>query len=374
MNKWLIKLPLHKKAKKTTGQRKPTLLRFGTQEQIIFAKRLGMILRSGMPIMQGLHMLLGQASSRSASYVFNSLATHVSEGQSLSSGLGKFQNIFGDFCINIIKVGETSGTLHENLEYLAEELKKKQALKKKVIGALVYPAVIVLATVGISLVLTVYIFPKIAPIFQSFKTELPITTRMLIGISSFLLSKGGWLILGVLAVTISYFLLLRLKLIHYFFDQILLRLPLFGKLSQYYNLSNIARTLGLLLKSDVRIVESFSIVAHGTKNLVYREALLATALEISKGQKISLRLSDKPRLFPPIFSQMLAVGEATGNLSGSLMYVSEMYEEEINDLTKNLTTMLEPILMVVMGIVVGFIAISIITPIYGITQQLTPYK
>jgi type II secretory pathway component PulF len=182
------------------------------------------------------------------------------------------------------------------------------------------------------------------------------------------------LILGVLAVTISYFLLLRLKLIHYFFDQILLRLPLFGKLSQYYNLSNIARTLGLLLKSDVRIVESFSIVAHGTKNLVYREALLATALEISKGQKVSLRLSDKPRLFPPIFSQMLAVGEATGNLSGSLMYVSEMYEEEINDLTKNLTTMLEPILMVVMGIVVGFIAISIITPIYGITQQLTPYK
>ncbi|MEK7514404.1 MAG: type II secretion system F family protein, partial [Patescibacteria group bacterium] len=156
----------HYKGKKNISKKKPFFLRFSTQEQAVFAKRLAMILRSGMPIMQGLHMMGTQAQSKSASYIYKSLIAHVENGQSLSSGMQKFSNIFGDFCINIIKVGETSGTLHENLDYLAEELKKKKALTQKVMGALVYPAVIVVATITISLVLTVYIFPKITPIFQ----------------------------------------------------------------------------------------------------------------------------------------------------------------------------------------------------------------
>jgi type II secretory pathway component PulF len=354
-------------------QRRPALLRFPIQDQILLAKRLGMILRSGMPIMEGLHMLSEGKHTRSSKFIFESITFDVSHGQPLSSGLAKFDRIFGDFCINIVRVGETSGTLHENLDYLAEELKKKQTLKRKVVGALIYPALIVVATLGIAVMLTVYIFPKIIPIFQSVKADLPFSTRLLITLSEFLSHWGLLLLAGIVVGIVAFIFLLRIPRFHYAVDALLLRIPLFGKLSQFYNLSNISRTLALLLKSDVRIVPSVELVAASTRNLLYRQALLDSRERLIKGQKMSMQFKAEPRLFPPLFTQMVTVSEATGNLSGSLMYISALYEEEINELTKNLTTLIEPILMVVMGLVVGFIAISIITPIYSITQNLNPH-
>jgi type II secretory pathway component PulF len=333
-----------------------------------------MILRSGMPIMEGLNMLLDESRTRSSAYIFNSLIVDVSTGQQLSTGLARFERTFGEFAIQIIRVGEASGTLHENLEYLAEELKKKQILKRKVFGALVYPAVIIAATIGITIMLTVFIFPKIIPIFQGVKAALPWSTRSLIIISAFL-SHWGLILLAVCALLIfaciaaaRYF-----PQFHYAMDKILLRVPLMGSLSRYYNLANICRTLSLLLKSDVRIVSAMDLVASSTKNLAFRYELMAAKAKITEGQNISSQLKAHPRLFPVMMAQMVRVGESTGNLGGTLLYLSNMYEEEINELTKNLTTLLEPILMIVMGLVVGFIAISIITPIYSITSNLNPH-
>ncbi len=354
-------------------EKRPAFLRFPVQDQIFFAKRLGMILRAGMPIMEGLHMLGSETRSASASYIFKSLVIGVSNGQPLSSGLEKFENIFGEFCVNIVKVGETSGTLHENLDYLAEELKKKQALRRKVVGALIYPAIIIVATVGITIMLTVYIFPKIIPIFQGVKATLPLSTRTLIVISNFLSDFGLWLFGALALLGIAFFFLMRLSSrFHLWMDIILLHIPFLGKLSQDYNLANSTRTLGLLLKSDIGIIRSMELVAASTRNRAYRRALFEAAKHITWGQKISQQLQASPHLFPPLMTQMVLVGESTGNLSSSLMFLSDMYEEEINDLTKNLTTMLEPILMIMMGLIVGFIAVSIITPIYSITQNLTP--
>ena len=353
--------------------KKPFFLRFSKQEQVVFAKRLGMILRSGMPIMEGLHMFDAQQHSRSATYIYRSLITDVESGQLLSTGLEKFSALFGEFTINVVRTGERSGTLHENLDYLAEELKKKQALKKKVVSALIYPAIIVVVTIGISLVLTVYIFPKITPIFQSIKSELPFSTRALIVLSNFLLHKGVWVLGGMSLFAGGYMFLLRVPRFHLLIDSILLKLPLFGTLSRYYNIANFSRTLGLLLKSDMGIVESLAIVTKSSRNLAFRSVFVRVSDEVMKGQKISAQLSKYPRFFPHLFSQMVSAGEQTGNLSPSLIYLSDMYEEEINDLTKNLTTLVEPVLMVVMGIIVGFIAISIITPIYSVTQSISHF-
>lgn len=347
-------------------------IRLPLQDRILFMKRLGMILHSGTPLMEGLRMIREESRTRSATFVYRSLIADVSSGQSLSAGMQKFERSFGAFCVNIIRIGESSGTLRENLQYLAEEMKRQQTLKRKVISALIYPAVIVVATIGIVVLLTVYIFPKIIPIFASVKAELPLSTRMLIVISDFL-SHWGLLVLGGAAVfIIGFVFMMRLPRFHYRADTALLRIPLLGTLSRYCNLANICRTMALLLKSDVRIVSAIELVAASTRNLVYREELLAVGERIMRGQKISLQFKQHPRLFPSILAQMVSVGEATGNLSGTFAYLSDMYEEEIDDLTKNLTTLLEPILMIVMGLIVGFIAISIITPIYSITQSLTP--
>lgn len=317
-------------------------------------------------------MLGSNTSSRSSAYLYQRLIAHVERGQSLSSGLETFGATFGDFTVNVVRVGERSGTLHENLNYLAEELKKKQVLKKKIVGALIYPAIVIMATVGISLVLTMYIFPKIAPIFKSMGSELPITTRALIALSNFLMHHSVALVLTFIAIGVAYTALLKVARFHLVVDRVLLRLPLLGKLSQYYNLATCARTLSLLLKSDVGVVEALHIVAKSSRNYAYRSAIAALCVDVARGQNISSQLLKHPAFFPPLFSHMIIVGERTGNLTDSLMYLSDMYEEEINDLTKNLTTLVEPVLMVIMGIIVGFIAISIITPIYGMTQNLTP--
>lgn len=359
-----------KEPKKAKAVRKPAVLRFSANDQAHFAKRLAMMLRAGIPIMESLHILTAQRHNSSATYIYTHLLTQIENGQTLSSSMQKFQRLFGDFCINIVKVGETSGTLHQNLDYLAEELKKKQSLKQKVLGALVYPAVVVTATVGIALVLTVYIFPKISPIFQSFKTSLPISTRILISVSTFLMHNGAILIVGTIIAIVVFAILMRVKFFHMVVDGILLRTPLFGKLSQYYNLVNATRTLALLLRAEVRIIQALEIVSASSRNLIYRKAFARIESEVIKGQKLSTEMLKYPKIFPPLMVHMIHVGEETGNLSDSLAYVSGMYEEEINDLTKNLTTLLEPALMIVMGIIVGFIAISIITPIYGITQNL----
>ncbi len=318
-------------------------------------------------------MMKEESRTKSAAYIYQSLVIDVSSGQTLSHGLNKFPRVFGEFGINIIRIGERSGTLHANLEYLAGELKRKQTLRRKVIGALVYPAVIVFATVGITVMLTVYIFPKIVPIFASVRAELPLSTRMLMSISTFLSEYGVLLLMALALLVIAFTLLVRyVKAFHFFVDAVILKIPLFGKLTRLYNLTNICRTMALLLKSDIRIVESIELVADSTRNLVYRRELLRARDRLIQGQNISSQFKQRGDLFPPLLSQMATVAESTGSLSHTFEFLSGMFEEEIDELTKTLTTLLEPVLMIVMGVVVGFIAVSIITPIYSITQSLTP--
>ncbi len=349
------------------------MVRFPVREQIVFSKRLAMILHSGVAVREGLLMLDIGNSSRSTAYILGCIVDDVSRGTSLAQAFVSFEHLVGAFTINIIKVGEASGTLSNNLAYLAEELKKRDALHKKVLGALIYPVIIVIATVGISLILTVYIFPKITPIFRGFKQQLPLSTRILIAVSSFLIHDGAFVALGIVGVGIGLVFIRRISRIRLMLDRAILSLPIFGKLFRSYDLSTITRTTSLLLQGDVHIVPALMIVAESCSNAVYREDLMRIAEAVRHGKKLSACLRACGDHFPPLCAQMIAVGEETGDLAGSLKYVSDMYEEDINELTKNLATLIEPVLMIVMGVIVGFIAISIITPIYGITQDLTPH-
>ncbi len=346
--------------------------RFSIQEKIIFAKRLSILIKAGIPILDSLKMLKRQATSPVAVRILGSVVTDVENGQLLSASLGKFRNLFGDFALNIIHVGEMTGTLQENLNYLTEELGKKQELRRKVIGALVYPAFILTATIAMGALLTIFIFPKILPVFASFDFKLPLTTRMLIFISNTMIHYGFFMAIGLAGLGVLFWLSLKNQRARFIIDHSILRIPIFGKLSQSYHLANFCRTLGLLLKSQVRIVQAVEIAGNTVQNLAYQRELKIIAENLTKGGKMSTHLELHTRLFPPIVPQMITVGEMTGNLSETLLYVAELYENEIDTLTKNLSTTLEPVLMIFMGLIVGFIAISIITPIYEITQYLHP--
>jgi type IV pilus assembly protein PilC len=348
--------------------------KFSLKEQTLFVKRLAFLINAGVPIVEALIVLKEQTSRRGRNAVIEQVVHDVSNGQALSKSFAKFPNIFSEFAVQIIKVGETSGTLFQNLNYLADELKKRATLRRKVVGAFVYPALITLATLGITVFLMVYLFPKITPIFVSLHAELPFTTRLVMTISNALIAHGLTIFLAIFFFIVALtFTLKRSTHFHTFFDWIILKVPLVGGMLLSYNVANGCRTLGLLLKSGVRLSEAFTVTADTTTNRVYKNAYRLLAEAATRGDRASVHLAKRPDIFPDIMAHMVAVGERSGTLSDTFVYLSELYDTEVDDFTKNLSTLIEPVLMIVMGVLVGFIAISIITPIYGITQSLSSH-
>lgn len=338
----------------------------------MFAKRLALLLRSGMPILKSVNMLKGQAKSKASKIILAALAKDVENGQYLHVSLERFRKIFGEFAINLIRVGELSGTLQENLAYLADELQKQQALRRKVIGSLVYPIFIVAATFGITGLLTFYVFPKILPVFKSFKFQLPLTTRILIFTSNFLLNHALAIFLVLVFVIVTIVLAMRSVKVRLWVDRQILRLPIFGPMFLSYHLVSFARTLGILLKGEALIVEAVQITAQTSASPVYRREFKIMSEKLTLGEKLSTHCLTQTKLFPESFTQMISVGEAAGNLSDTLLFLAEMYEAEVEEITKNMSSLIEPVLMIFMGVLVGFIALSIITPIYQLTSNLHP--
>jgi type II secretory pathway component PulF len=350
-----------------------TSARFSLKEQIFFTKRMAFLSRAGVPVLEALSIIKNQTKSPQKAKVYESLIADVANGQNLSASMAKFKYFLTDFGVNLVKVGESSGILEQNLTYLADELVKKDLLRKKVIGAMVYPIFITLATLGVTTLLTVYIFPKIMPIFTSLHVDLPLTTRILIAVSDYL-RHWGLLTLLVILIALVAFILARMHFreFRYHTDNALFYIPLAGAIARSYNLANFCRTMGLMLRSGLQIAVAMEITAETTPNLVYQRAFAEVAACLRRGEPMSRELERREKLFPSILTHMIAVGEKTGSLSQTLSYLSEMYESEVDDQTKNLSSSIEPVLMIVMGLLVGLIAVSVITPIYGITQHLSP--
>lgn len=324
--------------------------------------------KAGMSLLDSLEMLKRQAKSRSMKTILGTVTKAASSGQFLAVALEPYKHIFGELFVNIVRIGETSGTLPENLNYLAQELTKKRQLAAKIKGALFYPLIILIGTVGIITLLVTFVLPKILPVFQSLNVRLPLPTRILIAVSNFAQEYTLVMFAGLAAIIVAFVVLFRVSRFKYVVEQAVLRIPIAGTMVQSVNIVNFTRTLGILLKSGARIVESVNTTATTLNNLVYREALIGAAEDIRKGEQLSNHLAKYPALFQDMLYQMISVGENTGNLSETLLYLAEYYEEEVDNTTKNLSTVLEPLLLILMGVIVGFVAIAIITPIYGITQ------
>lgn len=344
--------------------------RLSTKDKMLFARNLEVMIRSGMQILQGLEILKKQSKSRAFIKIIDSLIFDLKNGHFLSAGLDKYKNVFGDFFINLIRVGEASGTLSENLKYLYEELKKKDELQKKVKGAMAYPIVIMLATVGITSIMIFVIFPKILPVLTSINVELPFVTRVFIAISRFLIKYGYTVGLGIVGLFVGLWMLLRIPRFRFIWHRLVLNIPAVKDMVRSVNLISFARTLGLLLKSGIKIVEALEITSSTLGSLVYRREIFRVADGVRKGDPMSKYFIENSKLFPPIFSQMVLVGENTGKLDESILFLADFYEAELDESTKNLSNILEPVLLLVMGAIVAFVALAIITPIYKITQSL----
>ncbi len=346
-------------------------LHVSLEERVLFARQLSVGVKAGLSMQDSLMLLRSQTKSPSMKKILSAIVHDTANGMYLSASLENYKNIFGQLFINIVRVGEQTGTLIENLNYLAEELKKKQELVSRVRGALIYPAVIMVATIGIVVTLIVGVFPKILPVFTSLNIKLPLTTRILIATTHILTTYTLWIGLGLVALIITFILLSRQEWFKNFFDHALLRLPILSSIAMKVNLVNITRVLGLLLKSGVQIIEAVNITADALDNRFYRYELKVAGETLRRGEFFSVHLAKNTMLFPPIFTNMIQVGENTGNLSENLAYLASYYEEDVDNFLKNLNSIIEPVLLLFMGLLVGFMALSVITPIYQISQTLT---
>lgn len=344
--------------------------RLSTKQKMIFARNLEVMIRSGMQLLQSLEIIKNQTKSATFKAVIDQIIGDVKNGHFLSVALERHKSIFGEFFINLIRVGESSGTLTENLQYLTEELRKKDELNKKVRGAMVYPAFILVATAGITAVLTFFIFPKILPVLTSIKVQLPLSTRIFIKISGFLFDYGFYAFGGLILFIIGFVLMLRVEKFRYRWHSFILKIPVIQESVKTVNMINFSRTLGILLKSGIKIVEALEITSRTLSNLVYRREVSQLSEVVKRGEPMSQYLLQRTDLFTPIFTQMVIVGENTGKLDESILFLSNFYESEMEEATKSLSSFLEPILLLIMGGVVAFVALAIITPIYTITQTI----
>lgn len=341
-----------------------------TQEKINFARHLSVGIKSGLPILEALQLIRKQTSSKRFAEIVDSIIDDVNNGQFLAQSLGRFDYVFGEFFVNMVKVGETSGNLSNTLLYLSQELKKQRDINHRIRSAMVYPGVIFVVTIGVTLFLTLFIFPKILPIFVSLGVQLPFTTQLVIKFLTFL-SKYGLLALGILvALVVSIRLLLATEKVHFAFDRFLLSLPFISGIIVNLTMTSFTRSLSVLLKSGMNIIDALEISKKTFHNKYYRYQVENVVGSVKKGESVARYLSSVPKLFPPMLIGMIQVGESTGNLEQNLLYLSEYYESEVDEVVKNLTIILEPMLLLFMGLLVGFVALSIITPIYNVTQGL----
>lgn len=334
-------------------------------ERMGFARNLAVMIGAGLPLTRSLEALEQQSQNSSFQRMLAAIRAAVLRGESFAAALRPHERIFGALFINMVEAGEVGGNLERVLITLTKQMKRDYDIRARVRSAMTYPAIVLAAMVFIGLMMMVYVVPTLTKTFQELEIELPVTTRAIIGGSNFITAHYLVLVGGILIALPALFRLRRVPRVRRDLDRLMLRLPVFGALVQKLNSGRFARTLSSLLTSGVPIVRALEITAAVLGNIHFREALLTASQAVQHGKPLAEILRGYPTLFPPLVTQMVAVGEETGTSSRMLLRIALFYEEEVTTATKNLSNVIEPILMLVIGAAVGFFAISMIQPIYS---------
>lgn len=339
-------------------------------EQIIFTKNLSGMLKAGLSLNRALSVLGKQTKNPTLSNIIVSLSNDINSGETFSEGLAKFPNTFSKLFVSMVQAGEESGNLSGALTDIGLNLEKSHALTKKVTGALIYPGVILSAMIVIGILMFAWVVPTLAKTFQELEVALPASTRTIIGLGNFFSEHLllSFVIIGLSAV--GFWFLFRARFMAKYIDYTVLRIPVVGALAKELNTARTARTMSSLLSSGVSIVRSVEITKEVVQNIYFKAVLDEVSLAVEKGIPFSEVFKNHSNLYPVMMSEMAEVGGETGKLSEMLLQIALFYEAEIENKTKNLSTIIEPVLMVVIGSAVGFFAISMISPLYSVLNNI----
>lgn len=339
-------------------------------DKLMFIHHLEIMNKAGLSIVNSLEALSQEIQNKKLRRIIGEIKEEVETGKQLSEVLSKYPRVFPPIYVSMIGAGEVAGKLDEALTQISEQMKKSQRLTSKVRGAMIYPAVILAAMIGISLFVVFYIIPKIMTMFEEMNAELPLTTKILINTTKFA-QKYWWLVAVILVLFIIFFVQAMKKpkfkeTVH----KIILSLPIFGLIIKKVNLARFTMTLSSLLASTIPIVEAVQISADVLGNLVYRKMLNNAGEALKRGEALSKTLSPHPKLFPPMLTEMIMVGEQTGRTEKMLLELSDYYNGEVEETMDNFTSIIEPVIILLLGLGVAGIAVAVIMPMYSLAQNV----
>jgi len=340
------------------------------KEKMTFTRNLSVMVSSGLTISRAVQNLSLQTKNKTFQKILQTVNDDLQAGKTLSEGLAKYPAVFSELYVSMVYVGEVGGSLEQTLDILALQLEKEHELLSKVRGALIYPAVIVVAMLGIGVLMLTYILPKITGVFKDMNVTLPASTRAIMSVSDFLVGHA-YLSTGIVIGTI-----IGVKMFagtpvgKRFFDFVFLHLPIVGNIIVKVNCARFARIYSSLLKSGVSVINALTIVSKTLSNVYYKDVLAEAIGEVQKGVELSKVIGKYERIFPLLVTQILSVGEETGKTETVLQRLAEFYEEEVSQVTKNMSSIIEPILMLLIGGGVGFFAVAMLQPMYSVLENI----
>jgi type IV pilus assembly protein PilC len=331
---------------------------------VILTRQLATMIDAGLPLVQCLEILGSQTENKTLAKVIVQVRSDVESGATFADALKKHPKVFDNLYVNMVAAGEAGGILDTILQRLAAYMEKFAKIKKQIKSAMIYPSVIMFVAVAVVALLMIVVVPMLGNMFKEMGGTLPLPTRIVIWISNFLSGWGG---ISIAVGAVAFFLGLKqwratesgLRMT----DSIALKIPVAGMLITRVSVAKFTRTLGTLMTSGVPILEGLIIVAKTAGNKVVEEAIMQTRQSVSEGKTLAEPLT-KAKVFPPMVTQMIAVGEATGALDNMLNKIADFYDEEVDSAVAALTSMLEPMLMVFLGTTVGFVIIAMYMPIF----------
>ena len=340
------------------------------RDKITFTHNLSGMLTAGLSLYRALEVQKKQNKNPAMDTVLDGLLAGINQGGTLSDGLAKYPKIFSTLFVSMVRAGEESGNLSGTLKEIGVSLEKTYNLNRKVKGALMYPMVILAAMGGIGVLMLMFVVPTLTKVFADMGTELPVTTQFIVNLANFA-SGQPLLFLGSIAIFVGsiLFFFKSKKLVH-LSDKFVLKMPGIGLIVKEVNAARTARTLSSLLLAGVEMTRALDITKDVMQNIYYKRVLAHASEVVQKGEPLSSIFKSESDLYPIMVGEMIAVGEETGALTTMLSDVATYYEDEVDAKTKNLSTIIEPVLMVFIGVAVGFFAISIISPIYSLMNNI----
>jgi type II secretory pathway component PulF len=341
-------------------------------EKIYFTKHLAIFLKAGISLNEALDSLAEEEKDSQTGKIVRVIQLQVENGQPLHKALAKAPQTFDIFFTSMVEIGEVSGTLEKSLEFLSTKLIREDALRKKIRGMLYYPAVVLLVSLAIGAFISFFVLPKLGEMFRSFNVELPLATRILLHLANFLKDYGLLLTISVLGLLVLFRILIStLPKFKFFWHKTKFRLPVIGKALLSAALSAFFRNMGTMLSTGIPLEQSLETESKISENLAMQKIASDLRKAVSQGQRLGEELrKKKEKTFPPLAVKMVSVGEASGKLEESFLYLADFFEEETEVRAKNAVAFLEPALLVFIGVVVGFVAIAVILPIYSLTGSI----